>query len=30
MDTHNTRGAVLGLIVIILACGAFLAGSYIW
>jgi hypothetical protein len=28
MDTHNTRGVVLGLVVIIFACAAILAGSY--
>jgi len=30
METHDTGGAVLGLIVIILACIAIFAGLYGW
>jgi hypothetical protein len=26
----NTRGVVLGLLVIIIACGAIYAGGYVW
>jgi hypothetical protein len=30
METHHTGGVALGLIVIILACIAIFAGSYVW
>jgi len=30
MDKHDTRGVVLGLVVTILACVAFVASSYFW